>query len=200
MQGIGNQGHREVGYLETLREGPGMLERRWGHDEASGRRRRPSAARWGSSEREQWEIEGEGANLGVSLRRSTLRQRTQRGLDGSRNETTTDGDGAPRVRARCKAGAGVLRVRKWGRRENEWGAGQLENTGLGADTALACVVGVETTATRGSCARAVREGRVWQVRSMDQREQARKWVVSADGRVPLHRERTGRAREGDWHR
>jgi hypothetical protein len=53
MQGIGNQGHREVGYLETLREGPGMLERRWGHDEASGRRRRPSAARWGSSEREQ---------------------------------------------------------------------------------------------------------------------------------------------------
>jgi hypothetical protein len=40
--------------------------------------------------------------------------------------------------------------------ESEWGTGQLEKVGA----ASTCVVGVESTVTRGSCTRVVREGQI----------------------------------------
>jgi aerobic-type carbon monoxide dehydrogenase small subunit (CoxS/CutS family) len=44
--------------------------------------------------------------------------------------------------------------------ESEWGTRQLEKVGATS----ACVVGVDSTATRRSCARAVWEGRIRQAR------------------------------------
>jgi hypothetical protein len=76
------------------------------------------------------------------------------------------------------------------------GCGQLEMARVGASVASACVVGALSTATCGSCAWAVQEGWVRQVESTDQRERVRERAVSADGWVPLRRERTGRARGG----
>jgi hypothetical protein len=67
---------------------------------------------------------------------------------------------------------------------------------VGAGAVSACIVGAESTTTRGSCVRAVREGRVQQAGPTDQQERVRKRVVSTNGWVPLHREGTGRARGG----
>jgi hypothetical protein len=85
------------------------------HSEASGRRR-PSSTRWGSGEREQRGIEGEGANRGVSRVAGVEAELTgatnivgTRRRARNRPKTTADGGGAPRVRAWTRAGAGVLR-------------------------------------------------------------------------------------------
>jgi hypothetical protein len=64
--------------------------------------------------------------------------------------------------------------------------------------ASTCIVGAESTAMRGSCVWAVREGRVRQAGPTGQRERASERAVSADRRAPLRRERMGHAREGDW--
>jgi hypothetical protein len=66
--------------------------------------------------------------------------------------------------------------------------------------ASTCIVGAESTATRASCARAVREGRVRHAGPTGQRERASERAVNADGRAPLRRERMGHARKGDWRR
>jgi hypothetical protein len=76
-------------------------------------------ARWRSGEHEKIEIEGDETNQGVfrvagieaELTGATDTAGTRR-RPWNRPETTVDGGGAPRVRARCEAGAGVLRVRE----------------------------------------------------------------------------------------
>jgi hypothetical protein len=55
------------------------------------------------------------------------------------------------VRGEC-GGAVSARVRE----ESEWGTEQQEKVGA----ASACIVGVESTATSGSCLRVVWEGRI----------------------------------------
>jgi hypothetical protein len=80
-------------------------------------------------EREQREIEGEGANRGASRVGGVEAEPTKatntpgtRRRPWNKSETTVDDGGAPLVRMRCEAGAGVLRVREHGRRESEWDA------------------------------------------------------------------------------
>jgi hypothetical protein len=75
---------------------------------------------------------------------------------------------------------------------------QLEKIGVGAGVASACIVGEESTATHGSCARVAWEGRVRRAGPTNQRERASELAVSTEGRVPLHRERTGHAHDGSW--
>jgi hypothetical protein len=93
----------------------------------------------------------------------------------------------------CKASAGGYECVSEGE-ESEWGTGKLEMVGVGTGVASTGVVGVESTTTRRSCARAVREGRVRQTGSTGQRERASERVASADARGPRDRERAGRVR------
>jgi hypothetical protein len=77
--------------------------------------------------------------------------------------------------------------------ESEWGTGQLEKVGV----ALACVVGVESTATSGSCTRAVHKGWIRQAGPTDQREWVSEWATKADEWGPQDRERESRRVSGE---
>jgi hypothetical protein len=123
--------------LVTLREGSGALERRRGHGEASGRRRRPSAARWESGEHEQREIEGKGRTEGcrelLVLRWSSPEQQTCWGLDDGREtglrprQTAVELPGCARGVRRVLGCCGC--TSEGGRASG--GAGQLEKARVG---------------------------------------------------------------------
>jgi hypothetical protein len=111
-----------------------------------------------NSERQRGKGRTEGCPELLAPRWSSLGQQTCRGPDDGRGtgpkprRTEVKLTGCARG-ARRVLGAASARMRE---EESDWGTGQLEKVGA----ALTCVVGAESTATRESCARAVREGQI----------------------------------------
>jgi hypothetical protein len=82
------------------------------------------------------------------------------------------------------------------------GCGQLEIAVVGAGAASTCVMGAEPMTTRGRFERAApTTTRGWLERDESDRRGPRiSESGCTNGRGSLHRERMGRAREGDWRR